>query len=94
VPDVIFLTDTLHHLAEPEAALRRLRAVCGGRTKILVAEYDPAAPGVFGPDPAGRLPPAVVREMLAGAGFAVQWAVDSADEHYAVLALPWPGAPA
>jgi 2-polyprenyl-3-methyl-5-hydroxy-6-metoxy-1,4-benzoquinol methylase len=87
-PDVIFLTDTLHHMAAPEAALLGLRAVCGAGSKILVAEYDPAGPGIFGPDPARRMARAVVQEMLAAAGFAVVWTVDSADEHYAVLAAP------
>jgi hypothetical protein len=87
-PDVIFLTDTLHHMAAPEAALLRLRAVCGAGTKILAAEYDPAGAGVFGPEPGRRLARAVVLEFLAGAGFTVVWEGNSADEHYAMLATP------
>lgn len=88
VPDVIFLTDTLHHLAAPQAALPRLRALCGPGTKLLVAEFDPAGPGRFGPQPGRRMARETVREMLAAAGFAMRWAVDSADEHYALLAAP------
>jgi len=87
-PDVIFLTDTLHHMAEPDASLRALRAVCGARTKILVAEYDPAGPGRFGPTPERRIAQAVVQKMLSTAGFAVVWTKNAADEHYAVLAAP------
>ncbi len=87
-PDVIFLTDTLHHMAAPQAALQRLRAVCGAGSKILVAEYDPAGPGNFGPETGRRIAPAAVREMLAAAGFVAAPKLDSADEHYAVLATP------
>jgi len=86
VPDVIFLTDALHHMAEPEAALRGLRAVCGAKTRILVAEYDPAGPGNFGPETGRRMAPAAVRQMLAAAGFVAGQKIDAADEHYAVLA--------
>jgi ubiquinone/menaquinone biosynthesis C-methylase UbiE len=87
-PDVIFLTDTLHHLADRPAALRRLRAVCGKGTKLLVAEFDPAGPGLFGPTPAERMPRGVLVDLLTGAGFALGWVDDTVDERYAALATP------
>ncbi len=92
-PDVILLTDTLHHLAKPGAALRRLRGLCGAAVRILVAEFDPAGPGVFGPAPAERMARRIVLDLLTEAGFAAVWARDTVDERYAVLAAPWPGAP-
>jgi 2-polyprenyl-3-methyl-5-hydroxy-6-metoxy-1,4-benzoquinol methylase len=88
VPDVVFLTDVLHHAAEPAAILRAVRAVCGEKTRVLVTEYDPDGPGLLGAAKTRRMGKAAVRLLLMAAGFAADEAVDSVDEHFAVLAVP------
>jgi ubiquinone/menaquinone biosynthesis C-methylase UbiE len=87
-PDAVFLIDVLHHAADPAAILAAVRAVCSAKTRILVAEYDPDAPGLLGAAKHRRMARAAVRALLDAAGFAAGEALDSADEHYAVLALP------
>jgi 2-polyprenyl-3-methyl-5-hydroxy-6-metoxy-1,4-benzoquinol methylase len=85
-PDIVFLTDTLHHALDQAAILRNLRATCGPATRMLVAEYDPAQPGRFGPVPARRIAPKTVLALLEAAGFQPGPVLDAPDEHYAVLA--------
>jgi len=87
-PDVVFLTDTLHHAADPAGLLAAIRVVCGEETRLLVAEFDPDGPGLVGPDPNRRMGSAAVLALLHAAGFAAEQKQDSADEHYAVLAVP------
>jgi len=85
-PDVIFCTDTLHHVAEPLALLRNLRAVAGSATVLLVTEYDPTQPGLVGAKPHRRLARERVAALLADSGFAAGAPFATADEHYAMLA--------
>jgi len=85
-PDIVFVTDTLHHAPDPAAILRSLRAACGPATKILIAEYDPAQPGQFGAPPARRIAPQTVLAALAVAGFDPGPVLPAPDEHYAILA--------
>jgi 2-polyprenyl-3-methyl-5-hydroxy-6-metoxy-1,4-benzoquinol methylase len=87
-PDLVFLTDVLHHAADPAAILSAVRAVCTAKTKILVAEYDPDGPGLVGPAKTRRIASATVRARLLAAGFAVGGEENSEDEHYAMLAIP------
>jgi 2-polyprenyl-3-methyl-5-hydroxy-6-metoxy-1,4-benzoquinol methylase len=86
-PDVVFLTDVLHHAADPSALLSAVRAVCGPESRLLVAEFDPDGPGLVGPDQKKRMAKAAVLALLLAAGFAADDAQPSADEHYAILAL-------
>jgi len=85
-PDIVFLTDILHHAANPAAILAAVRAVCGAKTTVLVTEYDPDGPGLVGPPLNRRMAKPAVLTLLHAAGFAVENTIDSADEHYAVLA--------
>jgi 2-polyprenyl-3-methyl-5-hydroxy-6-metoxy-1,4-benzoquinol methylase len=87
-PDVVFCTDVLHHAADAGAVLRGVRAVCAPATRLLVAEYDPAMPGLVGAKPARRMARAMLLGLLAESGFAAGPVLDAADEHYAVVALP------
>jgi len=87
-PDVVFLTDTLHHAADPASLLAAIRAVCGETTRLLVAEFAPNGPGLVGPVPNRRMGSAAVHALLQAAEFAPGQPMDAADEHYAVLATP------
>lgn len=85
-PDIIFLTDTLHHLGDPPAVLRRVREACAPATRLLVTEYDPDQPGLVGAKPQRRMPKALLLGLVAAAGFRHGGAIDAEDEHYAVIA--------
>lgn len=87
-PDRIMLTDALHHMNDPAAALRTIRAALTEKALLFIAEYDPGAPGAIGAPLARRLPRERVRAMLDAAGFAVIRAADAPDEHYIFLARP------
>ncbi len=87
-PDIFFLTDILHHAADPAAILRSVHAACGPGTKIFIAEYDPAAPGLVGAKPHRRLPQAALLTLLAAQNFTHGGILAGPDEHYAVLARP------
>jgi SAM-dependent methyltransferase len=85
-PDVVFVTDTLHHAADPLAVLRSVRDACVPGSKILFAEYDPAQPGLVGAKPERRLARERLRTLVMTAGFVILAMMDAADEHYAMLA--------
>jgi 2-polyprenyl-3-methyl-5-hydroxy-6-metoxy-1,4-benzoquinol methylase len=85
-PDVVFLTDTLHHAADPGAVLRAVHEACGQETVLLAAEYDPAGPGLVGARPHRRMARQTLLDLLRTAGFRVRFVVDAADEHYAARA--------
>jgi 2-polyprenyl-3-methyl-5-hydroxy-6-metoxy-1,4-benzoquinol methylase len=87
-PDVVFLTDTLHHAADPAGILASVRAACGEKTRVLVAEYDPDGPGLVGAAKNGRMAKAAVLALLLAARFAACAGEETADEHFAVLAVP------
>jgi 2-polyprenyl-3-methyl-5-hydroxy-6-metoxy-1,4-benzoquinol methylase len=87
-PDIVFLTDTLHHADDPAAILRCVHAACGPATKIFIAEYDPAGPGLVGAKTHRRLAPATLLGLLAEANFTHRGIFAAPDEHYAVLARP------
>lgn len=91
-PDLVFITDTLHHAADPAALLASIRAACGQNSRILLTEYDPAQPGLVGATPHRRLPPQTAAAHLRQAGFTIRSIADTADEHYAILAAPAPPA--
>jgi 2-polyprenyl-3-methyl-5-hydroxy-6-metoxy-1,4-benzoquinol methylase len=85
-PDIFFLTDTLHHAADPAAILRNVHAASGPETNVFIAEYDPAGPGLVGARPHRRLAPATLLSLLAEQKFAHGGIIAGPDEHYTVLA--------
>jgi 2-polyprenyl-3-methyl-5-hydroxy-6-metoxy-1,4-benzoquinol methylase len=87
-PDIFFLTDTLHHATDPAAILHAVHTASGPTTKIFIAEYDPAGPGLVGAKPHRRLSPAALLALLAAAKFTHGGILAGPDEHYAVLARP------
>ncbi len=88
VPDCIMLTDALHHMDDPTAALRALRAIMRADAVLFIAEYDPAGAGAVGAKLARRTAPATVATMLAAAGFAIRARSPAPDEHYTITAVP------
>jgi ubiquinone/menaquinone biosynthesis C-methylase UbiE len=87
-PDLIFLTDTLHHTADPAAILASLHAVSGPGTRLFITDYDPDQPGLVGAKPHHRAPRSRLTTLLEAANFTILSIQDAADEHYAVLARP------
>lgn len=85
-PDHVMLTDALHHMDDPGAALRAIRTAMPRHATLFIAEYDPEAPGAVGAPLAMRLPRARVRTLLDQAGFTAIRDADAPDEHYIVLA--------
>ena len=76
----------LHHLDDPPRAVDALASALPVGSRLLVAEYDPDAPGDVGPPLAWRPAPGDVLAWLEAAGFAVEAPVDLPDEAYAVVA--------
>lgn len=85
-PDIVFLTDTLHHAENPAAMLRAVRAACTPTTTILIAEYDPEQPGRVGAKPPRRMAQPALLALLADTGFRAAPPQAAPDEHYAILA--------
>ena len=85
-PDVIFLTDTLHHTPDPAAVLQSVYNACTPQTRVLITEYDPQQPGLVGARPHRRLPRTQLITLAETAGFTHTGAIDTADEHYALIA--------
>jgi len=85
-PDIVFLTDTLHHLADPLTVLLRIRAACQTRTHLLITEYDPERPGLVGAKLHLRMQKARLLSLIGQAGFVHDGAIDTEDEHFAVIA--------
>lgn len=81
--DAAFLTDALHHMEDPAAALANLHAP--GRV-LLLAEFDPEGEGEVGPPRDMRLGPSDLLAMLAEAGWTAGPVLWQAMEHYAVVA--------
>jgi len=86
MPDRIFLTDTLHHQADPLAVLRCIRGICASGSRLFIAEYDPDGPGRMGAKRHRRMQKAELLRLIAAAGFGHDGVIDTADEHYAVIA--------
>jgi 2-polyprenyl-3-methyl-5-hydroxy-6-metoxy-1,4-benzoquinol methylase len=40
IPHIVFLTDRLQHVSDPETVLRQVRAASGPETRILITGYD------------------------------------------------------
>lgn len=83
--DVVFVTDALHHVHDLDTALRNLRE---SRARLVIAEFDPAAPADIGPPLAMRLSPAIVLRSLEAAGWRPGSVVALEHEHYAIVSLP------
>ncbi|MGC9268784.1 class I SAM-dependent methyltransferase [Acidiphilium sp.] len=87
-PDRVMLTDALHHMENPVAALRALRAVIHPQGLLFIAEYDPAGEGAVGVKLARRTYPNDLLAMLAAAKFSISATADAPDEHYTIIARP------
>lgn len=81
--DILVLSDVLHHARSPAQMLEHSRS---SAATILVAEWDPRAPGREGPPLEARLAPEVVAQLLVEAGFSPQPPARASLEHYAVVA--------
>lgn len=86
VPDRIMLTDALHHMADPVAALRALRAIMPTHALLFIAEYDPDGAGLIGAKLSRRTARADLTGMVAAAGLTAGAPATAPDEHYTILA--------
>jgi SAM-dependent methyltransferase len=81
----LFCTDMLHHVEDVPRALRNLREA---RAPLVIAEFDPAAPGDIGPPLEMRLAPAELLRALHEAQWETRAWVALDHEHYAIVAKP------
>lgn len=91
-PTPALLAFVLHHVEAPARALEAVAAALPAGSTVLVAEYDPGAPGEVGPPLDRRLAPGDVAGWLDAAGLAPEAPVDLPEEAYAVRARRTPGA--
>lgn len=87
-PDLVMLTDALHHMADQPAALRAIRRAMPPDARLFIAEYDPAGPGACGAPHRRRIARESVAALLRETGFACLAIADAPDEHYTILAAP------
>lgn len=88
--DRIFAADMLHHMAEPERALAVWRGALRPGGRLVVAEYDKAGPGEFGPPPEHRIATDDLVRMIEAARFRIAQVAQAPDEHVLILAEPAP----
>jgi 2-polyprenyl-3-methyl-5-hydroxy-6-metoxy-1,4-benzoquinol methylase len=86
IPNIIFLTDRLQHVSNPEMVLQQVRNASGPETKLLITGYDPKGAGLLGTRLDRRIPPETLAAWVQAAGFRHGGIIDSADEHYALIA--------
>jgi predicted methyltransferase len=86
IPSIVFLTDRLQHVANPERVLRQVRDASGPETRVLITGYDPKGAGLFGTRLDRRIPPETLAAWVEAAGFRHGGIIDSPDEHYALIA--------
>lgn len=83
--DIILVTDVLHHATSPSALLRTVYRLASSASTVLVAEFDPEAPGEIGPPLPNRLSQQVVSALSSEAGFQITAAGKQQYEHYYLL---------
>ncbi|ADG06113.1 class I SAM-dependent methyltransferase [Kyrpidia tusciae] len=83
--DVVFITDVLHHVDTPGKIFRNISRVVSEGAKVLVAEYDPTAPGEVGPPLEVRIPLGDLQQMAVAAGFQIVETGTRDHEHYYVV---------
>lgn len=86
IPHIVFLTDKLQHVSNPEMVLHQVFDASGPQTKILITGYDPAGAGKLGTKLHRRMAPEFLITLVEAAGFSHGGIIDSADEHYALIA--------
>ena len=84
--DLVMITDVLHHLDHPQAALRNVASVMRRHTRVLIAEFDPQAEGLIGPPLEHRLAARQIKGFLERAGLRTIAEGRQAFEHYFVIA--------
>lgn len=86
VPNVIFVTDILHHTNSPEKVIRGISNLATADVKILISEFDPDAPGEIGPPLEHRLSREYIVNMVMEFGLLVEDSAQQQFEHFYVLA--------
>jgi predicted methyltransferase len=86
IPNIIFLTDRLQHVSNPEMVLRQVWEASGAETKVVITGYDPNGPGLLGTRLDRRIPPETLSSWVEAAGFRHGGMIACPDEHYALIA--------
>lgn len=85
VPDMVMITDVLHHTESPAKILGSVYSLASSASKVLIAEFNACAEGIIGPPLAVRIKIEDVVEMALSAGFLVDKTGTQTHEHYYVL---------
>lgn len=83
--DALLCADMLHHVDEPAAVLRNLRAT---PARLVIAEYDAKGPGEVGPPLEMRIDLARLVDDLRAAGWRPGPARRLGHEHFALVCEP------
>lgn len=83
--DAALVTMVLHHTDDPVKVLHAVSRVLVPGGLALIGEFHPEGPGQFGPPPAHRIGPDVVRAWAEQSGFEVVDERRQTPEHYFLL---------
>ncbi len=81
-PDCALATMVLHHTDDPPGLLANVARLLPVGALAIVAEFDPAGPGAFGPPLTERVASDQVRAWCEAAGFAIVSFQQQTPEHY------------
>lgn len=84
-PDIVMISDVLHHTESPAKILQGVYSAVSSESKVLVAEFDPRADGTAGPPLADRIASEHLVEISMSIGFLVDKQGTQAHEHYFLL---------
>ncbi len=84
-PDVVFVTDVLHHTDSPRDVLENIFGLVHSTSKVLIAEYDPEGDGKTGPPLEHRLDAKHFIKWATDVGFSVESTSTQDYEHYYLL---------
>jgi len=85
VPDIVIISDVLHHTDSPGKILQGVYASVSGHSRVLVAEYDPTATGLMGPPLENRVNKESLIDIAEKAGFVIDKTGIQEYEHYYLL---------
>jgi len=84
-PDIVLVSDVLHHTDFPERILRGVYEKVDANAKILVSEFDPTGEGKIGPPVHNRIAEDILRAVATDIGFEIVSQGKQSHEHYYLL---------